>query len=184
MKEIKNRRWVKIAQQRAYKYQYETSPRKLKPEYEPIKSPYTNKKSSAKKQENKKTKPKKAINEKKQKRQLVLYISIIFLMLLAISYRNSLIDERFSQVQTLKKELAVAEKENEQLEVNIESMLNLKNIEQSAEELLGMQKLDNEQKIYITLDKKDYVEKATEEIKIEEEKSWFSKLVDILLGNM
>jgi len=71
-------------------------------------------------------------------------------MLLAIGYRNSLIDERFNQVQELKKQLAVTQKENEQLEVNIQSMLNLQNIEQAAEELLGMQKLDNEQKIYIT----------------------------------
>ena len=35
-------------------YQYETSPRKLKPEYEPLKNPYNQKKSSALKQKDQK----------------------------------------------------------------------------------------------------------------------------------
>ncbi|MBQ9233739.1 MAG: hypothetical protein IJ167_06865, partial [Lachnospiraceae bacterium] len=45
--------------------------------------------------------------------------------------------------ETLKRELSEIQKENEQLKVNIEKSLNLKKVEQSAKELLGMQKLDN-----------------------------------------
>ena len=46
------------------KYQYETSPRKLKPEYEPKKNPYTKKKSSTFKQKKQKIQEKKAYQTK------------------------------------------------------------------------------------------------------------------------
>ena len=45
-----------------------------------------------------------------------------------------------------------------------------------------MQKLDNSQKVYVSLDKKDYVEAASEEVKIEEDKTWIEQLLDTLLG--
>ena len=78
--------------------------------------------------------------------------------------------------------MAAIQKENEQLRVNLENSLNLSNIEQIAEKRLGMQKLDNSQKVYVSLDKQDYVEPASEEVVIEEEKSWFEQLLDTLLG--
>ena len=45
-----------------------------------------------------------------------------------------------------------------------------------------MQKLDNSQKVYVSLDKKDYVESASEEVIMEEEKSWLEQFLDKLLG--
>ena len=45
-----------------------------------------------------------------------------------------------------------------------------------------MQKLDNSQKVYVSLDKQDYVEPASEEVVMEEEKSWLEQLLDTLLG--
>ena len=99
-------------------------------------------------------------------------------MLLTISYRNSQINESFNQVQTLKKQLAALEKENEQTKVNIENSQNLSFIEQEAKTKLGMQKLTNKQTVYINLPKKDYVESASEEVKIEKEKNWFEEFVD------
>ena len=101
-------------------------------------------------------------------------------MLLTISYRNSQINEKFNQVQTLKRELSSLQKENEQLKVTIENSLNLNTIEKLAKEKLGMQKLTNKQTIYISLPKKDYVESASEEVVIEKEKNWFEKLVDTI----
>ena len=82
----------------------------------------------------------------------------------------------------MKANLAAIEKQNEQLKVNLENSLNLSNIEKLAEEKLGMQKLDNSQKVYVSLDKKDYVEAASEEVKIEEDKTWIEQLLDTLLG--
>lgn len=158
-------------------YQYETSPRKLEPEYEPQKNPYARRKKSTLKKKSEQL-------PNQQKRQLkshvkaVMYIGIIFAILFAISYRNSLINESFSRNEKLKTTLAVTQKENEQLQVNIENNLNLSNIEKLAKEKLGMQKLDNSQKVYVSLPKKDYIEPAVEEVVIDDiELNWFQKII-------
>ena len=114
------------------------------------------------------------------KAKVVLYIALGFAILFAISYQNSLIIESFNEKEALKKDLATIEKENEQLKVNIENSLNLTNIEQLAKERLGMQKLDNSQKVYVNLDKKDYVQSATEEVIVEEEKTLWDRIIEIL----
>ena len=49
-----------------------------------------------------------------------------------------------------------------------------------AKERLGMQKLDNSQKVYVNLDKKDYVQSATEEVVIEEEKTLWDRIIETL----
>lgn len=157
-------------------YQYETSPRKLEPN--------TQRKGKKKRgnlkivddlprQEVKITK-----EQKRRQIKLTLLVVGIFALLLTISYRNSQINEKFSQVQSLKRELSAIEKENEQLKVSIENGLNLNTIEKLAKEKLGMQKLTNKQTVYVTLPKKDYVESASEEVVIEKEKSWFEQVVD------
>ena len=138
-----------------YGYQYETSPRKLQPEY----------------------KPNKNRNRSNNKLRALKYLTIGFFILFAISYRNSLINESFSKKEQLKKDLSAIQKTNEQLQVSIENSLNLNNVEQSAKEKLGMQKPTNSQKIYVSLPKKDYIQPATEQVIVEEEESWFEKLI-------
>ena len=101
----------------------------------------------------------------------MLYLAVGFTILFAISYRNAKIDENFDKVQTLKSELVAIEKENAQLEVSIESSLNLTNLEQQARNLLGMQKLTNKQTEYVNLPKTDYIEAASEQVIIEEKQS-------------
>ena len=146
-------------------YNYGTSPRKLEPEYTPNRRQKTNKPKTNKIPNNleqrDKEKDKKIIKEnsrKKQQRKVIFYVGIGFLILFAISYRNSQIDEKFSEIQTLQNQLLVVEKENEQLEVSIENSSNLNSLEQSAKELLGMQKLNNKQSVYVSLPKVDYIE--------------------------
>lgn len=165
------------------RYQYETSPRKLQPEYEPRVKKYP-KKSTAKKVQ---VAPKKQVKPKAKKKlkveaKVMVYVGIGFAILLAISYRNSLINERFAEIKTLKSNLAALQKENDQLEVNIESSLNLKTIEQSAKELLGMQKLENSQSVYVNLPKQDYVEPASEEILTEDNISIWQKIINFITG--
>lgn len=165
------------------KYQYETSPRKLQPEYEPKVKKYP-KKSTAKKA---KAVPKKKVRTKTKKQmksqtKIICYVMIGFAVLLAISYRNSVINEKFAEIKTLKSNLATIQKENEQLQVNIENNLNLQTVEQSAKELLGMQKLDNKQTIYVNLPKQDYVEPASEEIIKEDNTNWFQKIMNFITG--
>ena len=165
-----------MAYQRYYGYQYETSPRKLEPEYRPIENPYKNKKTTTKKKAT--TNNKKSVKHAlKPKIKVALYIAAGFAILFTISYRNSLITERFNQKEKLKQDVAAVQKENEQLKVNIESSLNLNNVEQQAKEKLGMQKLDNSQKIYINLPKKDYIESAAEEVVIDENLNIWQKII-------
>lgn len=160
-------------------YQYETSPRKLEPDYIPIKNPNIKKKSSTVSKKQQQIKHKAQV---KTHIKAISYVLIVFAALFVISYRNSLINESFSENENLKTQLASIQKDNEQLRVNLENNLNLTNIENLAEKKLGMQKLDNSQKVYVTLDKKDYVEQASEEVIIDESESWIDKILNMLLG--
>lgn len=165
------------------RYQYETSPRKIQPEYKPQVKKYP-KKSSAKKT---KVVTKKHVKQKEKRKlkvevKVIVYIAIGFAVLFAISYRNSVINEKFTQNKNLKSSLATLQKENQQLEVSIESSLNLKTIEQSARELLGMQKLEKSQTIYINLPKQDYIEPASEEIIEENDSSLWQKVIKFVTG--
>lgn len=154
-------------------YQYETSPRKLKPAESPMKKSTTQKKVTT-------SKKKTTVTKQRVKPQIkaIMYIAIGFAILFAISYRNSLITASFTQRENLKKQLSTLKKENAQTEVNIQTSLNLVNIEQSASSKLGMKKLDDSQKVYISLPKKDYVETASEQVIVTETQNWFEKLLE------
>ena len=168
-------------------YQYETSPRKLEPDY--------NKKSKKQKEEKRKKikivkdlpRQEIKISEKQKKKQIKLTLFVLagIALLFTISYQNSQINVKFSQIQSQKQELATLEKENEQTEVNIESSSNLSNIEKLAKEKLGMSKLTNKQTVYVTLPKKDYVESASEQIVIDENQdndNWFVNFIEKIFG--
>lgn len=159
------------------RYEYETSPRKLEPDYDVPQKKQA--KPKAKKKKSLSKKQQKAIKKKKIKTTMwvILGFAIVFL----ISSRNAKIDENFAQVRELKEELAAIEKENAQLEVSIESSLNLTNIKQQAKSLLGMQELTNRQTVYIELPKTDYIEPAAEDVIIEEEKGFFEKIGDFVM---
>ena len=100
------------------RYEYSTSPRKLEPEYKP------------QQKQNKKRKlhvvedlPRQGIKisteQKKKRTKATLVVIAIFALLLTISYRNSKINEKFTEVQSLKKELSSLQKENEQPLMNL-----------------------------------------------------------------
>ena len=159
-------------------YQYETSPRKLEPDYNPQK-----KKKITTKAKTKNTKNAKILKKEKSKKvKQTLTVLALFVVLVAISYRNSEINENFSKVQSLKTDLAAIQKENEQLEVSIENSLNLNNIEQVAKEKLGMQKLTNKQTVYVNLPKKDFVKPASENVVVKDEGNWFTNLINKLFN--
>lgn len=183
-------------------YQYETSPRKIKPEY-PVskKTTKTNSKktvakkkakskneSSKKNAQTKKNAPKenktqkkvetKSNNNARLKFSIFVKCVLIFLVFFMIIYRNSLITQSFAKIQTLKASISELQKENNQLEINIQNSLNVNNIEQAAKEILGMQKLTNKQIIYISINKKDYVEPRTEEVIINKDVSLWESIVE------
>ena len=108
------------------RYQYETSPRKLEPEYEPVRENYQRKKTSTISKKSSKTKQKAQL---KSHIKAIIYVLLIFAALFVISYRNSLINESFNHNESLKTQLSALQKENEQLRVSLENNMNLTNIE-------------------------------------------------------
>ena len=159
----------------ARSYKYGTSPKKIEPNYRPRKKTTQKEKIIKANEEQQRINNLKA--EKRRQHKNIAMIVGVFLILLAISYRNSLITERFNEIQDKKSELAAIET-NGQLEVSIESSLNLGNVEKEAKKSLGMNKLSDKQKVYVTLPKKDYIESTTESVKIEEESNWFKSLIN------
>lgn len=165
-------------------YQYGTSPRKIEPEFKPNRKKKSNNKKAKEKSINEKKQQQRRQNLKLEKRKHnknMALILIVFLVLLMVSYRNSLINEKFSEIQDKKSKLSSIEKTNGQLEVSIESSLNLGNIGNEAKESLGMGKLNNDQKVYVTLDKKDYVESSVTKTETEDT-NWFQKIINKIFG--
>lgn len=158
------------------RYEYETSPRKIRTDYEPIRRKSTNKSSTKRAKtsvkNNAKTKP-------VSKVKIVFYVLVAFAIFFTIIYRNAVIDSKYAEIKSLKSELATVEKENEQLEATIESSLNLKVIQEQAESVLGMKTLSNEQIEYVNLPKTDYIEASSEEVKIEED-NYITNIINTL----
>ncbi len=164
-------------------YEYETSPRKLKPIEEPkrhINKPKQKKLSKKEQERIASEEAKKRAQETKKKIKAVCYLVLGFAIVFALSYRNSQINEAFTQKQKLEKQISQVKKENEQLQVSIQNSLNLSQIEQLAKEKLGMQKLTSRQTVYIDLPKKDYVEAGTEEVVIEENNDITSRIINFI----
>ena len=128
-------------------------------------------------QENVQSVKKSKVNAK-ARLKIVLFLVAGFSVLFAISYQNSLISESFNRKEQYKKEMEALSKTNQQIEVGIENNLNLNSIEQAAKEKIGMQKLNNSQKIYVSLPKQDYVAPASEQIVIEEDTNFIQKIVN------
>ena len=168
-------------------YEYGATPRKLEPEYGSRKIKKSKEEIKKQIKINEKQKKEALKMEKKKHNKNVALVAAIFLILLTISYRSSLINERFNEIQNSKEKLASIQKTNGQLEVSIESSLNLSNVKNAAKDKLGMKELDNGQKVYVTLDKKDYVEGATEDIDITSDTgnssdTWYKKIINKILG--
>ncbi len=160
-------------------YEYETSPRKIDPEYEEKEQP----RKKTKTQKHVKKHKDKAVEYSRKKAKYIIEIGLAFAVLLTISYRYSLINTRFNEKEALKSELAEIQKQNAQLQISIEKGTNINNVEQQAKEKLGMKKLDNNQKVYVSLPKEDYVESGTEQVETSETETWWEALINDLFGN-
>jgi cell division protein ftsL len=90
-------------------------------------------------------------------------IKIIFLSLIAAALLGSVIytlnkrDTAYNQVSSLNDELSLAEAENVRLQAELESQLSAKNVEDYAENVLGMQRIDSSQIKYIKIQTGDVV---------------------------
>ena len=160
---------------KGYGYQYETSPRKIEHEYNIPKK--TKKKVQKPKIKSQKLKEKQKAKELKTAYfHFGVIIGAAILCVLFVMYRTVHINESFSEIQAMTRQISEIEKVNSQILVNVQNSLNLSTIETAATTTLGMQKLSSKQTVYITLDKKDYVEPNVN--MTVEEKGFLEKIVD------
>lgn len=162
------------------KYQYSTSPRKVNP----TSTPKNTKRQLRVVDDLPRQQVQISKEQRKKQLKLTAIVLVIFAVLMVISCRNSQIDKQFNNIQNQKKQLSVLQKENEQLKVSIENSLNLNNVENQAKDKLGMQKLTNKQTVYITLSKRDYVEAASEDVVLEENKSWIDTILEKIFDKL
>ena len=153
-------------------YEYGTSPRKLEPVRQ--KKVQKNTKTSKKSKNNKQV-------QFKNKLKLFVFLGIIFAVMFAICYRYSLIDQQFKDIQSMKKQYIALQTTNDQLEIGIQSSLDLTNIERYAKDKLGMQKATAGQVKYVEIEKEDKVE--LNENLVEEKnvfQNFFEEIIKIL----
>jgi len=158
------------------RYEYGTSPRKYETPY----MPQNRRKNSTPKTQEKKMTSRERKEQIKSRAKIVTIVLVVFAAVLAICYRNSQIDVAFRNNEEMKSKVLAVEKENDQMKVDIENSLNLYNVEQQAKEQLGMQLLTNKQTVYVNLPKKDYIQPASESVKIEENQNIFQKAFNLL----
>ena len=151
------------------RYQYETSPKK---ELEQTKA-----NSKKVKKDNKAKAKAMAKICAKAKRKTVIYSILAILVLFALVYQYANISQTFHEIQKTKSQIAAIQKENEQIESEIQSGLNMEKVEQKAR-ALGMQKLDASQTRYVSLNKQDYVYSGLSQNNVKSEKSFFTKIID------
>ena len=95
-------------------------------------------------------------------RNIILTALIAFAVCMGIVIQYSFVNASFMEKKQLEGQLAEILKQNEQLEVKIEGATNMKTISEEAKEQLGMQKVDNQQKVYVDLDKSDYIKPSND----------------------
>ena len=153
-------------------YEYETSPKKINPTKTRTKEVTKNSKKTQKRVVNKNTALAKTT-------KTIVSSVVVFAFLLILCIRYAMINAKLVTREKLKSQLTEIEKQNDQLKVSIERDMNISNIEKEAKEKLGMQKLTNNQKVYINLDKRDYVKSLQQSPKTEE--TIISKIIKIFV---
>lgn len=154
---------------KGYGYQYETSPRKIEPEYKknPVKKkkPINKKKVKNKKmqKDNNKTK-----NQQKKKFQLsfeakfFINSMIVFCLVFAMIALQAFVNQKYKEKQNLKNQYD-----------EMVATMNLKSAgNEDIHDVAASYGMETKSVTLISLDKSDYIESSNNEIKIEEEGMW------------
>ncbi|MEG0072903.1 MAG: hypothetical protein RR922_00980 [Clostridia bacterium] len=92
--------------------------------------------------------------------RLFLAAFFLFVIIMGITYRYSLINSKNLELQSLKSEYKKILSDVNIANLEVESKYNVALVEDYAKQKLGMQKPEKSQIIYIDTRKKDYVEKV------------------------
>lgn len=161
--------------------------RKLDDDYSEETAGNTEPSVSGKKQKNPKKKP--DINVSSTEAKSGSVFSIIVSAVLAVLIFGAIIysfDKRntlYNRVSALNNELNIAEAENVRLQSELDSKMSAKNVEDYAENVLGMQKIDSSQIQYIEIQTDDVVNiPAQDESFLAKMKSFFDACVEYFRG--
>ena len=148
---------------KGYGYQYETSPRKLEPEY---KKKTVNKK--------KKVKNKKKLNKKSMKKQqnknfkisfeakFFINSMIVFGLVFAVIALQAFVNQKYKERQTLKNQYD-----------ELVASMNLRSAgNEDIHDIATSYGMETKSVTLISLDKSDYIESSSNEIKIEDDGMW------------
>lgn len=116
-------------------------------------------------------------------------ISIVFISVLAVVMLGAVIislDKRntmYSQVSALKEQLEITQAENVRLQTELESKISAKNVEDYAENVLGMKKIDSSQIKYIQIQTDDVVSIPEQDEELMSKiKKFFNRCVEYFRG--
>lgn len=116
--------------------------------------------------------------------KLIRNVLIACAVALVILFRYSAIVEQNHQLDLLKEERNEIVDENKRIQVEIDSALNLENVERIAMTELGMGKPETYQTVYVNIQGDDYVEMAEEiEEKTSGSKHFYATIIQTL-GNV
>ena len=154
---------------KGYGYQYETSPRKIEPEYK--KKPIKKKKTINKKKTNniKRQKNSKKLKKQQKKKfkisfEVKFFINsmIIFSLVFAMIALQAFVNQKYKEKQTLKNQYD-----------ELVASLNLKSAgNEDIHDVATSYGMETKSVTLISLDKSDYIESSNNEIKIEDEGIW------------
>ena len=116
--------------------------------------------------------------------RLISNVLLLCVVAFAVLFRYSAIVERDHQLETLKEEYNAIADENKRLQVEIDSALNLNNVEQIAMSQLGMAKPEKYQTVYVNIKGDDYVEMEEEAEEAPSEGNQFYATIIQTLGNV
>lgn len=114
----------------------------------------------------------------------IIFVSILAAALLgAVIYSLDKRNTMYNKVSALNKELHLAEAENVRLQSELESQMSAKNVEEYAENVLGMRKIDSSQIEYIKIRTGDVVTIPEKEQNIFTKiKNFFDECVEYFRG--
>lgn len=103
----------------------------------------------------------------------LIAVSVLFLFCCFI-YAKVEVNEVYNEIALTKKEIDLLKSENVRMQSEIEAKMSMKNIEDYAENVLGLEKLEKSQIVYMQVQSDSVIEVA------EEEESFFVTLRDEL----
>ncbi len=89
--------------------------------------------------------------------KIVLLAIVAMILLFCVIYGKVQISDMYSQINNQKSYLSSEQSENARLKAELESYTSLKNIENYAEKVLGLEKLDKAQIMYVDIQNDDVV---------------------------